>query len=462
VTSNSTAPLKTNSNRTVVKIFLFLLLSAAGALTFAYFKLEQARPFAEAANSISHRDNIVVVVFDTLRADHLSAYNYKHNTAPFIKQLADKGVVFERAVSVAPSTAPATATFLTSLLPVEHGVTLGKAVTKNLQQSGSSIRMNRLPESVVTLAEYYKNHGYRTFGVTDNINICPDLGFDQGFDEFKCYRNVGAEKINRHVKSWTAQLKDSGEPYFIYIHYMDPHHPYIRHSPWYQSTKDKKERKIRAYDSEINFVDSKFAELAKEFEWEKNSLIAILADHGEELWDHGDIGHGQTLFSEVMHVPLIFHHRNIHPERVPTWVHTIDLLPTLASLTGHEAMKIWRGFNLIDVVKSPHAYSARPLYMQLLRQPEHPRPPKQAVMVNGLQLIAEYQKNGDKKYELYDLNVDFRQFNNIFTTEAARAEPLMIELRKLEAVQPATEFKETEIEVDTETIQQLKTLGYVN
>ena len=133
------------------------------------------------------RPNIVLIVIDTLRPDHLPFYGYDRDTAPFLSSLAEGGVVFERVHSTSSWTAPATASIVTSLNPLQHGVLTGFRMVASLRKIDPTITLNRIPAEVTTVAEVLQEAGYSTYAVTDNINICREEGFEQGFDRFWNY-----------------------------------------------------------------------------------------------------------------------------------------------------------------------------------------------------------------------------------------------------------------------------------
>jgi len=141
--------------------------------------------------------NVVVLLLDTLRADHLPFYGYKTDTAPFLNTLVDKGVLFERTLSSAGATAPSVASIMTSFYPVQHGVITGFLITHHMQKDNPEIELNKLPSGPTTMAEAFKAGGYKTYLLSDNINISDEMGFAQGFDKNKTFNDKGSDKVNR-------------------------------------------------------------------------------------------------------------------------------------------------------------------------------------------------------------------------------------------------------------------------
>lgn len=288
-------------------------------------------------------DNVVVVVIDTLRRDHLATYGYERQTAPFLDRLAREGAVFD-GLSPTSWTKPATASLLTGLHPLRH------------QAVG---RLDSVPEPVVTLAERLREEGYRTLGISANGWISRFFGFDQGFDELAVVDDLWyAEEVNRRLQPRLDRLRP---PFFLYVHYVDPHAPYEPRTAWdggalsdptpvamealdafsiRQRPPELMTRVRDLYDGEIRGADRGLEELVRELERRglmKNTLLVVTSDHGEEMEDHGRMSHGLSLYEEVVRVPLVFH----APHRIPAGRHGIaslmDVVPTLMDFLGLEA-----------------------------------------------------------------------------------------------------------------------------
>lgn len=320
--------------------------------------------------------NVVVIVIDTLRADHLPFYGYENNTAPFLWELTKRGVVFEKTYSTSSWTAPATASIVTGLYPFQHGVVMGFQATKRIQKLDPAFPLNRIPEEVDTLAEILKRDGYRTFGITDNRNISKDEGFDQGFDQFENHRYAGAKKVNAIAQEWKSEIKQG--KYFLYLHYMDPHDPYNQRAPWYHPVGTRAGDMLAAYDSEIQYVDQKIQELYELFGWDKNTLVIVTSDHGEEFFEHGQRGHGKALYNESIQVPLVLSYPSggIQPASIGAKVSLVDIVPTVRGLLGISAGS-YPGFDLSPLLRGKqlpeleqrsiyaHLYKRRPNGMEL-------------------------------------------------------------------------------------------------
>ena len=285
------------------------------------------------------KPNVVIILIDALRADHLSFYGYPKETAPFLARLAGQAVVFDNAFATAPSPAPSTASLFTSLYPEQHGVVTGRfGVAGGGDLLPQRISLRTLPGEVATLGEIMKKAGYRTMALADNKNVSAQMGFARGFDLFSTGDSTadGAERLNSVLRDWRGRIKE-GEPYLLYLHYIDPHSPYHSRRPWFKGEeRGFRESTIERYDSEIGYVDQKIEEMHRLFGWDAKTLLIVLADHGEEFWEHGGTRHGRTLYGEVLRIPLLLHDATgrLPPGRVSANVSSVDVLPTIMEYIG--------------------------------------------------------------------------------------------------------------------------------
>jgi arylsulfatase A-like enzyme len=406
--------------------------------------------------------NVVMVLVDTLRADHLPFYGYPRNTAPFLATLAARGVVFENAFSASTWTAPAVASLFTGLYPPQHGVVTGLIATRRLQKKDPTVEINRLPEALPTLGEVMKQAGYRTFGVSNNANIRGELGFAQGFDRFRYFHaaEAAAPDVTGVVKEWAPELARGGK-YFLYLHYMDPHAPYEERPPWVEPGRTRKERRIAAYDSEIRYVDEHLAELDRLLAWQRDTLVVVLADHGEEFREHGRDWHGNTLYAEVLRIPLVF----FCPARIPAGrvadnVSIVDVLPTLRAFLGLPADPASAGLSLLGRIEG-QALPQRALYAHLYRQAGLWQQPDElrlrAVIEDNWKLVAS--GTGD---ELFDMRADPEEARNRLGDSKDVAERLGRRLAELEGRMEGSKAESVALPLDAETQKKLRTLGYVN
>lgn len=401
--------------------------------------------------------NVVLIVIDTLRSDHLPFYGYGKNTAPFLWELAKKSVIFENAFSASSWTSPGTASIFTSLYPYQHGVLMGLLAIRNARKIDPNVEVNRIPEEITTITEVFKEHGYQTYGVSDNLNIGERQGFSQGFDKFRTFMYKQAPAVNRTIKKWHKELTTKGK-YFLYIQYMEPHAPYHPREPWYKPHEDRKKNRISAYDSEINFVDQHIKELFELFQWDKNTLIIITADHGEGLWDHGLMGHGKTLYREELQVPLMFYlPGTITPGRFSTNVSTIDILPTVRELLGLPGDKNDEGVSLVPMMENrEHDLDKRDLFAYLWVKMSDTMEWKSTIYKKWHFIIKLPQFR-----HLYSLLMDLKEEDNKY--QDGRQTALELEKRFEAFMKTSKKYKQksTRVKLDKKKTDKLKSLGYV-
>jgi len=300
--------------------------------------------------------NVVIIMVDTLRADHMSAYGYERQTTPFINRFASQGFVFEHARSQASCTFPSVNSLLTSRNPAIF-IRQGKG------------RLG-IPDEYPSIAEILKEHGYRTIAVSASpivratpSDFNPIGGFDRGFDTFvedTLWRPGG--QVNRAI---IKHLDAVEEPFFLYAHYMDPHGPYrpperytkrfageydghhfikrgnpvpigkmlYKNGPYFEITDRDIQHLFDLYDDEIRYFDGVFRRLVKYLEQRDlldRTLIIISSDHGEEFLEHGHIKHCRGVWDTVTRVPLIFRFPGFDGgQRFGNAVQNLDIVPTI-------------------------------------------------------------------------------------------------------------------------------------
>ncbi len=406
--------------------------------------------------------NIVLILVDTLRRDHLPFYGYPEDTAPFLASLAEKGVVFEHAHSVSGWTPPAAASLFTSLYPFEHGVVRGLALAKRQQRlRGVEILLPRLPTTAETIPEALRRRGYATFAITENPNLTRELGFDQGFDRFDSFpTRLDAEPITERLLERATELRGR-EPYFLYLHYMDVHAPYRERPPLFDGSLEGNARKVSAYDSGIRTVDEHIRRASEALRWDEDTLLVVTADHGEELGDRGRFGHGAALFAELLDVPLLVHGPGIPPRRVPDRVSLVDVLPTLREAAGLPAASTDAGVSLMPLLRDPDARLApRPIFAHLWRrQAKDGR--EQALRVT---ILGDWKRiGGDSSGTmLFNLREDPRETRNRAREEPEREGALQRLYQQRETRARRYAGDTVEVGLDAEAIEGLNALGYVN
>ena len=331
---------------------------------------------AEAATAQPAK-HLIVIAIDTLRADHLGCYGYERATSPTLDAVATRGVLFERAIATAPWTLPSFASMFTGRMPTRHGASL----------SGETRQLGRdaphpLSGEAVTMTETLAEAGFRCVAFTSNPYL--RLGLQRGFSEFFC-KTVDAERVGGMTRAW-IETCDLNERNFLFVHFNDPHEPtdapgiYLRrlgvaatvsrdpqrkalerwgeneahlgHAESAASVADHLATKLALYDATILQVDLAIARILEALEAKQmlaSSLIVLVSDHGEEFLDHVEqgrvrredprglfgIGHGHSLYDELLHVPLILMGAGLPAsQRISEQFSLLDLMPTLLGLVG--------------------------------------------------------------------------------------------------------------------------------
>ncbi|MCI0471309.1 MAG: sulfatase-like hydrolase/transferase, partial [Candidatus Aminicenantes bacterium] len=259
------------------------------------------------------------------------------------------------------------------------------------------------------------------------------------------------------LKKWRAEIMSKGK-YFLYIHYMDPHAPYHRREPWYVPKTDRREDLISAYDSEINFVDRHFQEVFDLFKWQENTLLIITADHGEGLWDHGKMGHGNTLYREEIQVPLLFYlPGGATAKRVTALASTIDILPSVRAIIGLPADENDEGMSLTPLIEGrENDFEDRFLFPYLWKMVKK-EIEFRAVLHKKWHFIVQMPK----KKEIFNLIGDKLETHNHYFDAYKLAE--MMEKKFSLFMKESKKYKQetSNFKLDREKLKKLKSLGYV-
>jgi arylsulfatase A-like enzyme len=442
----------------------------------------------------SDQPNLLLIVIDTARADHFGCYGYDRPTSPRIDGLAGTGTLFGHAVSQSSWTLPATACILTGLYSTRH-----LAINPS-----SSIPLWR-----DTLAEVLQERGYRTGAVVSHVLVSSKYNFDQGFQHFDESNlsdpfSVTSPEVTDGAIRWLK--KNRRDPFFLFLHYFDPHHVYNEHpgfefSQVYNGWVDPKARLqdvwsrrwhlktedldyIRAlYDSELAFTDHHIGRVLDELQrlgLEESTIVAITADHGEEFMEHGWLGHTRHLYEETIHVPLIVRDptRPNLPSRLEAAVELTDLMPTLVEMLGVS----WDGGGVDGQSLLPYLQGGAPpdtvLFSEFCERPVAQRvlPGESSEgtgtpygdlrsMQTGRWKIV-YNAAGDT-YEVYDLVSDPGETVNLNTPESKQdfgvlRESLIDWMTAIQELALAeSEGSGSIITLDPETEERLRALGYI-
>ena len=275
----------------------------------------------------SSRPDVFLLVLDTLRADHLSAYGYERSTSPNLDRFAQGATLYENAVSTAPWTLPSHGSLFTGLLPFQHGA--------HTQLGGGSVRPASLSSEPTTLAELLGLAGYTSLGFAANVAFLrPDYGLSRGFDAWVLRRAPASQLLPRILSRYDELHEEDDAPVFLFANFLDTHRPYnAKGQPAFAEGADGKEsvrwldelyepvltgaepadserldRLRDLYDASIANLDAAlgefFAELRARDRYD-GSLIAITSDHGEAFGEHALIEHSKDVYQALLHVPLI-------------------------------------------------------------------------------------------------------------------------------------------------------------
>jgi arylsulfatase A-like enzyme len=424
--------------------------------------------------------NVVVVLVDALRADHLGCYGYALPTSPFLDELARDGVVFERAVSAASQTVPSVLSLWASVYPSRHGNQY--FARKNAFRVGPNRTRPRVPEQLPLMAEMFQRRGYATGAVIGNALLHPDYGFARGFDR---YLNLPAQQrlnvlprgqdVNRAAFTLLEEWRE--RPFLLYLHYMDVHSPYQPPEPYrrefvgslrgmysyvnglFPILRPEDVAFTRAlYDAGIRGVDDVVHELVVALRSNglaDSTLLVVTADHGDEFHEHGGMGHGWTLYQEVLHVPLVFVHprltRAATARRFPGPVSLVDVLPTLLELTGGEVLSGLDGVSLAPLIVGAEAEGENPpraLFSEL---------GDMKAIQKGERKLIRSMRQGEHD-EAFDLQADPREQQ---PGAPAWRQELATELSAfLEHAPPPLPAPAEDAPVDPRLEEQLRALGY--
>ncbi len=421
-----------------------------------------------AAPEAPERPNVVLVLLDAFRPDHLGINGYPRQTAPFLEQLMERSAVFSRAFSTSSWTAPATGSLFTGLYPNRHGVTEGfiahgDRATAVDDLVGEKIRLNRLPAGVATLPELLEQGGYSTFGLAANINIGSEIGFDRGFDRFRKMQDRPAGDLAEVISDWRREIVAS-RPYFLYLHLNDTHQPYTPHQPWYTDGADESDRKVSAYDSEISYLDGILEGLYRDFDWRRNTLLLVVSDHGEELGERGRFGHGFSLRQTLIEVLLVVAGPDfgIPARTVAAPVSLVDVLPTLLDLIGSPGPEGLDGLSMARLLGpdpvAPEALASRTLFAHRVQRAasghEH--------LWTALRMPWKLITRPPTRPRLFDLSMAPRKRSDLAQQRPSEAAELLAELDAFQRSSPVLIGERVEIELDRDTLESLKSLGYVH
>lgn len=415
------------------------------------------------------RPDIVFILIDTLRADHFPDHGRGDGSLPNLERLVQNGVVFDRVIAPSSWTKTSMASIVTSQDPARHGV-------RSVEDA--------LPDWLATLAGELAGGGYHTIGVNTNPWLKARFGFDTGFAVYETLK-LGDGSFTRGTQANRVALDrveeaPHGDPVFLYVHYMDVHAPYRPPAPVYSAppisgpgggaipddrlellyrkggldAPGVQQRVLDLYGGEIRSVDAAIGELLEGLEGirgSRDTIHVVTSDHGESFREHGTTEHGWNLYPEVYEIPLVFHAPSRLPSgvRIEAQVRGIDVAPTLLSLAGIDAPASFEGEPLLPMkpgtIRDRIATGAVGLNDYL------PNLDYVAVVTPDSLYLRERRND---RVEFYDLEADPGALDDL-GPDHPRAR-LLAELEPLPGDTKAP--RET---LDPETIEQLRSLGYI-
>jgi choline-sulfatase len=394
--------------------------------------------------------NVVLVTIDTLRPDHVHCYGYQDVKTPTLDALAHRGVLFEQAVAQAPLTSPSHASIFTGEYPTVHHV----------RDTGGFV----LPSSSLTLAEILQKQGWDTAAFIGAAVLKKNFGFNQGFavyndqmpkpgpsEQFLADPERPAKEVIDPAIHWlNAQ---AGEPFFLWVHLYDPHMPYNPPSPF------REQYKTHPYDGEIAYADQQLGRLIDVVgkKAPKNTIIAVLSDHGESLGEHGEYTHGVFVYDSTLRIVFMMSGPGIPAGmRIRRQVRSIDFLPTLLELIGGKAPHQVQGASLVPAF-SGKLVSTGTSYAETLY-------PKINMGWSELRAIRtdHWKYIRAPKPELYDLTRDPAETTNVIQQHPMERERFEAILNGLISAggHGTTEKVQMKL-IDKQTAEELNSLGYV-
>ncbi len=427
------------------KIAVILIVLAVGVGWFVARRPSADRPL-----------NVLLICVDTMRHDRAGYAGYEQLTTPALDRLASQGIVFSNAYSQTGWTLPSMATILTGTYPKTHGAT--------------DFHLSMDP-SVPTLAATLRDRGYDTRAFTSQLLLTHKYGFAAGFRKFDdsvldmgpTHDTSTGERISDLA---IEDLDNLTEPFFMWVHYFDPHYKYLSHAPWDEFGDSDSDR----YDQEIAFADRQIGRLLDaldELGLDDRTIVIFTSDHGEEFGEHGGEYH-RTTYDEVVRVPLVVRAPFLAPGESDVITDQIDFVPTILSALGMEdAMPGLPGKDFLSADVEPG-----PVFIETDRPPGwHQR----TVVDGGLKLIAIAEAdleaipfnsrrvlspttNVVPGTYLYDLEADPGEQNDLYYDGHPDADRLLALLAGYVAGSSAAPG---EVELDDETREQLRALGYI-
>lgn len=406
------------------------------------------------------RTNVLILTLDTTRADRLGCYGHAAAHTPNLDAFAaERAVRFDQAITAAPITLPSHTTIMSGTYPVFHGV----------HDNDGFI----VDEEITTLAEILTEQGFTTGAVVASFPLHSQFNLDQGFDSYNDnftedwsqaeqeartglsfgFIERTAYQVNQAALRW---LDDHGDDeFFLWIHYFDPHQAYQPPPPYDSQVSDP-------YDGEIAFADENFGALMKYLEQRgllERTLVIVVGDHGESLYDHGEPSHASYVYDPTMRVPFLVAAPGVSQAGrvVERQVRTIDIAPTVLDLLGVAAHPDMQGVSLVaDLSPGGEDRSTPALLEAHYCQYHYGWAPLRALRTDRYKYVLA------PTAELYDLFEDPDELYNLASTRPEVLEEMAGEIDDMARRLTASDIaRSTAVDVDAEIREQLAALGYL-
>jgi len=399
--------------------------------------------------------NLILLSLDTTRSDRFSCYGYPGNSTPHLDRLSTEGIQFAHAFTPVPITLPAHATMLTGLYPFQHGV----------RNNGSYT----LAEQQISLAEMLRDQGYQTGAVLGAFPVDRRFGLAQGFDYYDDTFRLSsrnreddftqrlATEVTNLALDWVDQ--QHGNPFFLWGHYFDPHAPYHAPEPFRSHFPDD------PYTAEIAYMDAEIGRLIDGLATRgllEHTVVLIAGDHGESLGDHGEQTHSVFVYDATQRIPMMIRLPHTEPFLDPAWhgarvtglVNLIDLFPTAWNALGlpRSALPTMPGISLLPVIRD-----RAPAHAGIYHETLVPAQDYGANDFRGLQTERWKYIRGAQP-ELYDWRADPAELNNLAADKPDLVRSFESDLQAVVGTESTDDQRQ---DMDQETIDRLRSLGYV-
>jgi arylsulfatase A-like enzyme len=391
---------------------------------------------------------IILISIDTCRPDYLSCYGYPRRTTPNIDAVARQAVRFEQTITPAPTTLPAHSSMLSGTIPPYHGV------RNNIDY--------KFRDRNTSIAEILRKYGYKTGAIISSFVLDAQFGLNQGFktynDDFieslQCgeYTERRANETSNFACEWLQEHRK--DKFFLFLHYYDPHDPYVPPEPFASRFSDN------LYAGEIAYADhhiGRVIEKLKELGLYDSALIIIVADHGESLGEHEEETHGYFIYQSTVRIPLIIKPPGgCGPSVVSRPVAVIDIVPTILGTLQIPVPPEVQGNDLSGLfTEKQHIQRNTGIYCESVGVTNYGCNPLFGVVQDQWKYIKT------TKPELYELTRDPGETKNLVETEPERAQALQARLKRILSEQSYPGEDGSKTVLDRRSLQRLESLGYI-